>query len=142
MMLVPFSCHSMPFIKYLLFHDNFSPFRLHDSNLSGTLESSDINLSTIGMYNSFENIIITGAGLFFVLRTLNVLRRGFLFDVQLGKLLLTLSLLNIVLTSAVHLSTHMPVAYLLTALSLPVLVLLICILYIVATFPEPTDPFF
>lgn len=35
--------------------------------------------------NAFANIVITGAGLFFVLRTLVVLRRGFLFDRQLGK---------------------------------------------------------
>lgn len=78
--------------------------------------------------NAYANIVITGAGLFFVLRTLVVLRRGFLFDRQLGKLFLMLSSVSIVLTTANYIKAHL-IAGISPALSMPILMLLICILY-------------
>lgn len=96
------------------------------AKLESDMVSSDIQ--TIGTYNAFANIVITGAGLFFVLRTLVVLRRGFLFDRQLGKLFLMLSSVSIVLTTATYIKAHL-IAGILPALSMPILMLLISILY-------------
>ena len=96
------------------------------AKLESDMVSSDIQ--TIGTYNAFANIVITGAGLFFVLRTLVVLRRGFLFDRQLGKLFLMLSSVSIVLTTATYIKAHL-IAGILPALSIPILMLLISILY-------------
>ena len=94
--------------------------------IESDMVSSDIQ--TIGTYNAFANIVITGAGLLFVLRTLVVLRRGFLFDRQLGKLFLMLSSVSIVLITAFYIKAHL-IAGILPALSMPILMLLISILY-------------
>lgn len=117
-------------VAALVLAANFAISIMHFNAVFAALESDEVSgdIQTIGTYNSFSNIVITGAGLFFVLRTLAVLRRGFLFDKQLGKLFLVLSASSIVLTAAIYIKAHL-IAGILPALSLPILMLLISILY-------------
>lgn len=117
-------------VAALVLAADFAISIMHFNAVFATLESDMVSsdIQTIGTYNAFANIVITGAGLFFVLRTLVVLRRGFLFDRQLGKLFLMLSAVSIVLTSATYIKAHL-IAGILPALSMPILMLLISILY-------------
>lgn len=69
-------------VAALVLATNFAISIMHFNAVFAALESDEVSgdVQTIGTYNSFANLVITGAGLFFVLRTLAVLRRGFLFD--------------------------------------------------------------
>lgn len=117
-------------VAALVLAADFAISIMHFNAVFAALESDMVSsdIQTMGTYNAFANIVITGAGLFFVLRTLVVLRRGFLFDRQLGKLFLMLSSVYIVLTTATYIKAHL-IAGILPALSMPILMLLISILY-------------
>ena len=109
---------------------DFAVSIMHFNAFFAAIESDtvSIDIQPIGTFNGFTNIVITGAGLLFVLRTLVVLRRGFLFDRQLGILFLILSSVSIVLITAFYIKAHL-IAGILPALSMPILMLLISILY-------------
>ena len=94
---------------------------MHFNAFFAAIESDtvSIDIQPIGTFNGFTNIVITGAGLFFVLRTLVVLRRGFLFDRQLGILFLILSSVSIVLITAFYIKAHLIAAILMLLISIP-----------------------
>jgi len=115
-------------VAALILAASFAISIMHFNAIFEQIEAVEGDVHTIATYNCMKEIIFTGAGLFFILRTLAVLRRGFLFDLQLGRLFIVLSILNIVLTIATYVTAHLFGAILPT-LSMPVLILLISIIY-------------
>ncbi len=116
-------------VAALILAASFAICIMHYYAIFEDIESTEGEVHTIAIYNCMRAIMLTGAGLFFILRTLVVLRRGFLFDIQLGKLFIVLAILNIVLTIATYVTTHLAVSIILPGLSMPVLILLISIIY-------------